>query len=254
MTAKGLVEYAEKAYREGWGYCLGTYGQILTKTLLTQKCNQGNGVGSYNKSNLSYLNKFINGRVSDCYGIVKGYCWSSGGTREPVYASNGMPDRNQEGAYNSAKEKGPISTIPEVPGVVLWMKGHAGVYIGNGQFIECAGAPTGMFKGRIENGKVVSGSKFTHWFKDTAIDYIKNEGELDMSQYEELKEAINRIEKKLESINTDLYKTLSDIPDWGKPTVTKLVNKKFFADTKNLDISYDFLRNLVILDRAGLFS
>ena len=79
--------------------------------------------------------------------------------------------RNQEGAYKASKEKGLLKTIPEIPGLVLWMKGHAGIYIGNGEFIECVGAPIGMRKGKIINGKVTSGSKFTHWFKDTYIKY-----------------------------------------------------------------------------------
>lgn len=163
-----LVNYTKKAYKENWGYCLGTFGQVLTQTLLNQKTSQGNGVGNYNTKNKAYLNRFMGKRVSDCYGIVKGFLWTdvAGVTRY-----NGSQDRNADTAYRNAREKGPINTIPEIPGLVLWMKGHAGVYIGNGEFIECAGAPKGMMKGKIQNGRVVSGNKFTHWFKDTNITY-----------------------------------------------------------------------------------
>lgn len=166
-----LVKYAKKAYADNYGYCLGTFGQTLTPNLLNQKMAQGNGVGAYNTRNKAYLSKFIGKTVSDCYGIVKGFVWQD---REGNVRYNGSQDRNANTAYNNAREKGPISTIPEIPGLVLWMNGHAGVYVGNGEFIECAGAPKGMQKGKIVNGKVTQGNKFTHWFKDTYITYENN--------------------------------------------------------------------------------
>lgn len=175
FTNKGLVEFAEKAYKENWGYCLGSFGNILTSLFLQQKMNQGGGVGAYNTKHKTYLNKYIGKRVSDCYGLVKAFIWWNNGNVK----YNVLQDRNQEGAYNAAKEKGTLATIPEIPGLILWMKGHAGIYIGKGEFIECVGAPVGMRKGKITNGKVTHGSKFTHWFKDTYI------------SYEEEKETIN---------------------------------------------------------------
>ena len=166
-TNRGLVQFAETALAEKWGYCLGTFGQVLTSSLLSQKMVQGFGVGVYNTRHKSYLLGFIGKRVSDCYGLVKAYLWWDG--TNPKY--NAKQDVNQEGAYAAAKEKGPLKTLPEVPGLVLWMKGHAGIYIGNGEFIECVGAPIGMRKGLIKNGAVVAGSRFTHWFKDVNIQY-----------------------------------------------------------------------------------
>lgn len=163
-----LVAFAKKALAENWGYCLGSFGNILTPVFLNAKLKQDYGVGAYNSKHQAYLKRFINKRVTDCYGLVKGFVWWNNGNVRYIASQ----DRNQEGAYNAAREKGPISNIPEIPGLVLWMRGHAGVYIGNGEFIECVGAPVGMRKGRIANGRVVSGSRFTHWFKDTYITYV----------------------------------------------------------------------------------
>lgn len=163
-----LVAFAKKALAENWGYCLGSFGNILTPAFLNAKLKQGYGVGAYNSKHQAYLKRFIDRRVTDCYGLVKGFVWWNNGNVRYIASQ----DRNQEGAYNAAREKGPISNIPEIPGLVLWMRGHAGVYIGNGEFIECVGAPVGMRKGRIANGRVVSGSRFTHWFKDTYITYV----------------------------------------------------------------------------------
>ena len=50
------------------------------------------------------------------------------------------------------------------------------------------------------------------------------------------------------------YKTLDDVPTWGKATVQKLLNKDLLLGGDNgLDISEDMLRIFVINDRAGLY-
>ena len=50
------------------------------------------------------------------------------------------------------------------------------------------------------------------------------------------------------------YNTLEEIPDWGKPTVQKLLDAGLLAgDGQSLDLSLDMLRILVILDRSGEF-
>lgn len=162
-----LAQFAKNALSEKWGYCLGCFGQVLTTSLLHQKTAQGGGVGLYNSRHRVYLQGFMGKRVSDCYGLVKAFLWWNAGN--PKYIAS--QDRNQEGAFNAAKEKGPLSNMPEIPGLILWMKGHAGIYVGNGEFIECVGVPVGMRKGKIVNGRVTSGSPFTHWFKDTYIEY-----------------------------------------------------------------------------------
>ena len=51
-----------------------------------------------------------------------------------------------------------------------------------------------------------------------------------------------------------VYKTFDDLPkEWGRPTVRKLLDKDLLQGTKDgLNISFDLLRALVILDRAGV--
>lgn len=50
-----------------------------------------------------------------------------------------------------------------------------------------------------------------------------------------------------------IYKTISDVPDWGRETVEKLIDKNALGGTGNgeINISNDMLRTLVILDRLG---
>ena len=51
-----------------------------------------------------------------------------------------------------------------------------------------------------------------------------------------------------------VYNTYEEVPDWGKATVRKLLNKGILKGSeKGLDLSYTLLRLLVINDRAGLY-
>ena len=49
------------------------------------------------------------------------------------------------------------------------------------------------------------------------------------------------------------YQVLDKVPDWGKKTIQKVIDKGAFADVNRLDLSEDILRILVLLDRMGVF-
>lgn len=53
----------------------------------------------------------------------------------------------------------------------------------------------------------------------------------------------------------EIYDTVEECPNWAKPTVQKLINKGFLEGNTDgkLDMSYDFMRTLVVCDRAHLF-
>lgn len=54
----------------------------------------------------------------------------------------------------------------------------------------------------------------------------------------------------------EIYDTVEESPDWARSTIKKLLNKGFLEgidDEGNLDMSYDFMRTLVVCDRAHLF-
>lgn len=51
-----------------------------------------------------------------------------------------------------------------------------------------------------------------------------------------------------------IYKTLADVPAWGRPTVEKLLEKGYLEGTGDgLNLEHNMLRVLVINDRAGLY-
>ena len=167
-TNLGLVAHAEKALKEKWFYGWGSYGQKATVSLVESLVRQ---YVSMNTRWKSYMTGAVNAnsRLCDCYGLIKSYLWWSSDNANPKYSST--QDRNTSMAYNAAKEKGPLSTLPEIPGIILYMSGHVGVYCGDGRFIELMGGGVGAYEGRIQDGRIAKGSKFTHWFKDTFIEY-----------------------------------------------------------------------------------
>ena len=58
-------------------------------------------------------------------------------------------------------------------------------------------------------------------------------------------------DKEVEEVR---YNTVDECPSWARETIQKLVDKKYLDGTgKGLDLSYDMVRTLVILDRAGNF-
>jgi hypothetical protein len=70
--------------------------------------------------------------------------------------------------FNLATEKGDISTLPEIPGLCLWKKGHIGVYIGGGQVIEAHGTIYGVIQTPLQGEGATS---WTHWLKCPYIGY-----------------------------------------------------------------------------------
>jgi hypothetical protein len=73
--------------------------------------------------------------------------------------------------YNAATEKGPISTMPEIPALIVHSTGHVGIYIGDGYVIEAMGTRYGVVKTRVVN------RNWTGWCKSPYITYVEDETE-----------------------------------------------------------------------------
>ena len=151
------------AWESGWGYVGGTYGNVLTESLLAYKVSQyPDGVG--NHENIICAN-WLGGRTADCVGLIKGYGWLSPETMTIDYGTHGMPDIGANQMYYNARESGPISTMPDIPGLAVWHEGHIGVYIGGGQVVEAMGTKYGVVKTEL------AGRGWTHWLKVPYINY-----------------------------------------------------------------------------------
>ena len=162
-NAANLVAYVTNAWKSGWGYVWGTYGQVLTPELFQYKLTQyPEGVGQY----ADFIrNNWLGKHTADCVGLIKGYGWLSPDTMTIDYGTNRMPDIGANQMYYNATRKGTIDTIPEVPGLAVWKSGHIGVYIGDGQVIEAMGTKYGVVKTRLQ------GRGWTHWLEIPYINY-----------------------------------------------------------------------------------
>lgn len=169
-----LVQWAIEAHDAGWGYVWGTYGHVLTRSYYEAKLAQyPEGVGNYaDFIQANWLGK----RTADCVGLVKGYCWFDPEAQSIGYAVNGMPDIATEQMIEWCDEKGSIDTMPEIPGLLLWMDGHVGIYIGDGYAIEAMGTRYGVVKTQV------AGRGWVKWGKIPCIEYIEEAEETEPTE------------------------------------------------------------------------
>ena len=157
-TNTGLVEYA--LTQLGKPYWWGTFGQTASAALLTQKRAQ---YPEYYTAD-DFESQFGK-RVHDCVGLIKGYLWCDTPDSEPIY--NAAQDVAVSGLFMACPESGSIGTMPDLPGVCVFMRdmSHVGVYIGGGYVIEATGHARGVVKTKL------AGRGWALWGKPRWISY-----------------------------------------------------------------------------------
>lgn len=153
LTNLQLVEYMEKVYAAAWRYWYGTCGYKCTEDLYERKKKQyPDHYGSSRTA--AYKTDIASGAMcADCVGVIKSFFWTGGvfgGVSK--YGSNNCPDRSANGLFGMCKETGDISTIPDIPGLVVWKSGHIGVYVGGGRTIELKGFNYDCVKVKVTSG------------------------------------------------------------------------------------------------------
>lgn len=176
----GLVEYC--IAQLGKPYWYGTFGQTATESLLRQKSAQYPNQYRWNDFFEQYGQ-----RVHDCVGLIKGYLWSETPNSTPIY--NSKQDKDVSGMKANCIETGNIKTLPELLGVLVFMNGHVGVYIGNGEVIEARGHLYGVVKIKLKDRPWTSWGKlrwieyrevkmFEQGQEKEAIDYLVEQGRI----------------------------------------------------------------------------
>lgn len=157
-TNTGLVEYA--LAQLGKPYWWGTFGQVANAGLLAAKREQYPGY--YTSSD---FDQQFGQKVHDCVGLIKGYLWCDTSTSEPIYKAT--QDVAVSGLYLVCKEHGNMGTMPEEPGVCVFMAdmSHVGVYVGGGDVVEATGHARGVVKTKL------AGRGWGLWGKPRWISY-----------------------------------------------------------------------------------
>lgn len=159
-TNTGLVSYA--LAQVGNPYWYGTFGQIASAQLLSAKKKQYPKYYDQSKYKKIFKEQYGH-RVFDCIGLIKGYLWSESPTSTPKYKASQDVDANR--ALTLCTESGNIKTMPDVPGVCVFMKNHVGVYIGGGTVVEARGHDYGVVKTQLKS------RTWTSWGKIPWITY-----------------------------------------------------------------------------------
>ena len=211
-TNIGLVQYAKAQL--GKPYWYGTFGQKSTKALYEAKRKQYPPHYQW-----ACPNNQLGIKVHDCVGLIKGYLWcDNSDDMSPKYKS--AQDVSANGMLEKCKTKGNISSIPELVGVLVFMTGHVGVYIGNGYVIEARGHNWGVVKTKLVD------RNWKNWGKCPWIDYIEPEK----------KKVKEPIAPTIKPANYTLTNVRGVYNGWGSATGRKKV-KDLTADGKKHAVS-----------------
>ena len=169
MTNKEFTLFCKSALAKNTWYMWGEWGRPITTSTITSKAKQypEHYTAAYQNELAAQISK--GGIGCDCTGLIKWYLWT-GGDIETMPKYSASTDRSASGWYRVAGVRGLIATMPEREGLILSFPGHCGVYIGDGQVIECT-------RGRFGNGVVqtkINDRKWKQWCECRYIEYIED--------------------------------------------------------------------------------
>lgn len=155
-------------------YMWGEFGRKVTNNTINAKKKQY--PSHYPEQRVKYLKTLVgrNFYAYDCAGLIKAYWMSNYGKTNVVYNSKYDKDA-YDITVGNASEKGNIDSLPEIPGILLYMKGHCGIYIGNGNVIEATADTklSGSLYGKVCQTKLKD-RKWLYWVMSKWLIYEDN--------------------------------------------------------------------------------
>lgn len=153
-------------------YAWGMFGSPITKSIVSGKAKQY--PTWYTDAKIKGVFEPLYGKTPivwgfDCIGLIKAVLWGwEGNTSKSyggaVYASNGVPDLSADATIERCSEVSTNFSNISV-GEFLWMKGHCGIYIGNGQVVESTPA--------WKNGVQITSLKARNWLKHGKLPWVE---------------------------------------------------------------------------------
>ena len=212
MTAAALCAKALDIARNYMtSYMLGPWGWPANDKMITRATTNGSNANT-NKQWLTEANAIKGkGFLFDCVGLIKGILWGWCGDLSRTYggagyACNGVPDYGADTMIAKCSDVSTdFSTI--VPGEVVWMSGHIGIYVGGGVVVESTPKwRWGVQESTCLNaaGKQLPGTAGSRtWTKHGKLPWVdysaaeKNDEEDETVSYEQWKEYMDRYRQEL---------------------------------------------------------
>jgi len=173
-TAEGLVEYVKACMHTPHVYLWAGNGEYLTDAELDRL--EAKYPTWYTEELVAVRRSLVDRGIRgwDCLGLILSYKWGDyhqGNTAlyKPEEFMGTTRLFKQEGLV-----KGKIETLPERPGLVVYMHGHVGVYIGDGWVIECTRKNVKTWEYELIGGihqTRLSDRPWTHWLEMPGIRY-----------------------------------------------------------------------------------
>lgn len=154
-------------------YVMGCFGAPMTASNKSRYIQEN----SYNQK--SARKQKIMAATSDTFGfdcvcLIKGLLWGWDGNASKTYGgasycANNVPDVGADQIINKCSDVSTDFSKISV-GELLWMKGHVGIYIGNGQAVECT--PSWKDCVQVTTVKNIKSGTGHKWTKHGKLPYV----------------------------------------------------------------------------------
>ena len=223
-------------------YCLGMWGNPITDSRIASKATQYPEF--YTGTKIAELRKLVGKSFYgfDCVCYIKAILWGMryeskyGTIIHPSYGSNGVPDFGADSAKKYCTTWSTDFHNIEV-GEILWISGHVGIYIGNGEALEC----TNAWEQKIQKTNVNSLSKANKhsrtWTAHGRLKFIEYEGDsMTRAEVEQMiDDTLKGITLEIANINAKLfvaskrYHYFSELPDYAQKPIGTLFANGYLA-------------------------
>ncbi len=160
-------------------YVMGCFGAPMTAS------NKAKYIQHHSYNQKIARKKMINAASEDTFGfdcvcLIKGLLWGWNGGGDKIYggatyATNGVPDIAADQMIAVCKDVSTDFSKIQI-GEVVWMKGHVGVYIGDGLAVECTPAWDNCVQiTAVHNIGKKSGYNGRSWTKHGKLPYVTYE-------------------------------------------------------------------------------
>ena len=153
-------------------YAWGMFGSTITKSRVQEKSKQYPYWYTQRKIDSVFASLYGSNPPVwgfDCIGLIKGVLWGWNGDEAnayggATYASNGVPDLSADAMIGRCSDVSSNMNSIAV-GEFLWMKGHCGIYIGNGRVVESTP--------KWDNGVQVTALSARNWLKHGKLPWVE---------------------------------------------------------------------------------